>query len=33
MRALGWQPKLTIRQGIVRTLEYLETNLSLLEAR
>jgi UDP-glucose 4-epimerase len=33
MRGLGWQPKLTIRQGIVRTLEYLETNLSLLEAR
>lgn len=33
MRSLGWQPELTIRQGIVRTLEYLEANLSLLEAR
>ena len=33
MRSLGWQPELTIRQGLVRTLEYLEANLSLLEAR
>ena len=33
MRSLGWQPELTIRQGIVRTLKYLEANLSLLEAR
>jgi UDP-glucose 4-epimerase len=33
IRALGWQPKLTIREGIVRTLEYLEHNQFLLEAR
>ena len=33
MRALGWKPKLTIREGIVRTLEYLEQNQFLLEAR
>jgi UDP-glucose 4-epimerase len=33
VRALGWRPKLTIRQGIVRTLEYLRTNPRVLEAR
>ena len=33
IRALGWKPKLTIREGIVRTLEYLEHNQFLLEAR
>jgi UDP-glucose 4-epimerase len=33
IRALGWKPKLTIREGIVRTLEYLQSNRSLLEAR
>jgi len=33
MRALGWKPKLSIREGIVRTLEYLERNRFLLEAR
>lgn len=26
IRALGWAPKLSIRQGVVRTLEWLETN-------
>ena len=26
IRALGWQPKLTIREAIVRTLEYLQAN-------
>jgi UDP-glucose 4-epimerase len=31
MRALGWQPKLSIREGIVRTLEYLEQNRFLLD--
>jgi len=31
MRALGWRPKLTIREGIVRTLQYLEKNRFLLE--
>ncbi len=33
VRALGWQPKLTIQQGIIRTLEYLQTNQWLLEHR
>ena len=33
VRALGWAPKLTIRQGIIRTLEYLKTNPCILEAR
>jgi UDP-glucose 4-epimerase len=31
--ALGWRPKLTIREGIIRTLEYLRTNEWLLEER
>jgi UDP-glucose 4-epimerase len=31
MRALGWKPKLTIREGIVRTLEYLQANRFLLQ--
>lgn len=33
MRALGWTPKLTIREGIVRTLTYLQNNRFLLDAR
>jgi len=33
IRALGWQPKLTIRDGIIRTLEYLQANPEILEAR
>lgn len=33
MRALGWKPKLTIREGILRTLKYLLDNRWLLEAR
>ena len=33
MRALGWAPKLTIREGILKTLAYLKTNTWLLEAR
>jgi UDP-glucose 4-epimerase len=33
IRALGWKPKLTIQQGIIRTLEYLQTNQWLLEQR
>jgi UDP-glucose 4-epimerase len=33
IRAMGWKPKLTIRQGIVRTLEYLQQNQFLLESR
>lgn len=33
MRSLGWKPKLSIREGIVKTLSYLEQNQALLEAR
>lgn len=33
VRALGWMPKLTIREGIIRTLDYLQSNPALLEAR
>jgi UDP-glucose 4-epimerase len=33
IRALGWQPRLTIREGIVRTLEFLQQHPDLLEAR
>lgn len=33
IRALGWKSKLTIRQGIIRTLEYLQANPWLLEKR
>jgi UDP-glucose 4-epimerase len=33
IRSLGWAPTLTIREGILRTLQYLEANPWLLEAR
>lgn len=33
VRALGWTPKLTIQQGVGRTLEYLQANQWLLEQR
>jgi len=33
IRSLGWKPKLTIREGILLTLEYLKTNPWVLEAR
>jgi UDP-glucose 4-epimerase len=33
MRGLGWKPELSIRQGIIRTLEYLRENTWVLEAR
>jgi UDP-glucose 4-epimerase len=33
IRALGWKPKLTIREGVVRTLGYLQQNPWLLEGR
>jgi UDP-glucose 4-epimerase len=33
IRSLGWAPKLTIQQGVVRTLEYLQANHWLLEDR
>jgi len=31
IRALGWRPKLTIQEGIIKTLEYLQENRWLLE--
>jgi UDP-glucose 4-epimerase len=31
IRALGWVPKMSIREGIINTLEYLQTNPWLLE--
>lgn len=33
IRALGWRPTLSIREGIVRTLDYLQQNPWLLEIR
>jgi len=33
IRATGWQPKLTIEQGIIRTLRWLEANRWVYEAR
>jgi len=33
IRATGWAPKLTIEQGIVRTLRWLESNSWVYEAR
>jgi len=33
MRSLGWKPALTIREGILKTLEYLQNNQWLLETR
>lgn len=33
IRSLGWKPKLTIRDGILRTLEYLQVNPWVLETR
>ncbi len=33
IRSLGWVPKLTIRDGVIRTLEYLEANRWLLAER
>jgi len=33
MRGLGWAPKLSIQQGILRTLEYLRANPWVLDAR
>lgn len=33
IQALGWQPKLSIREGVIRTLRYLEHNPWVLERR
>jgi UDP-glucose 4-epimerase len=32
VRALGWTPRLTIREGVLRTLDYLRANPALFEA-
>jgi len=31
IRALGWRPRLTIQEGVIRTLDYLQANTWLLE--
>ena len=33
IRALGWRPKLTIRESVIRTLDYLQENSQLFDAR
>jgi len=33
VRALGWRPKLSIREGVIRTLQYLQANTWVLERR
>jgi UDP-glucose 4-epimerase len=33
IRALGWSPKLSIREGVIKTLEYLQANPWVLEVR
>ena len=33
VRALGWTPRLTIREGVLQTLDYLQANPQLLDAR
>jgi len=33
VRGLGWKPKLNIQQGIIKTLEYLQSNRSILERK
>jgi len=33
LRSLGWRPTLTIREGVIRTVDYLQQHLWLLEAR
>ena len=33
IKALGWRPRLTIREGVIKTLQYLQENKWLLEGR
>ncbi|HEX3247754.1 MAG TPA: nucleoside-diphosphate sugar epimerase, partial [Chloroflexota bacterium] len=32
IRTLGWAPKLTIREGVLRTLSYLQQNPAIVES-
>ncbi len=33
IRALGWQPKLTIKEGVLRSLRFLQANTWIVEKR
>jgi UDP-glucose 4-epimerase len=33
IRSIGWKPRLSIREGVIRTLEYLQANSWVLDAR
>jgi hypothetical protein len=33
MRSLGWAPKLSIQEGVIATLRYLQANQWLLDSR
>jgi UDP-glucose 4-epimerase len=33
IRALGWRPQLSIREGVIRTLEYLQQEQWVLQRR
>jgi UDP-glucose 4-epimerase len=33
MRALGWRPRLSIREAVIRTITYLQNTPAVLEAR
>ena len=33
IRALGWKPKLSIKKAVERTVDYLQSNAHLLDAR
>jgi UDP-glucose 4-epimerase len=33
IRGLGWVPRLTIREGVLRTLDYLQAHPAVLETR
>ena len=33
IRALGWTPKLSIREAVLRTVDYLQANPAMLETR
>ena len=33
VRSLGWRPKLTVKEGVIRTLQYLQNYTWVLERR